>query len=1383
MDNKDISLHQLFEQQVKRTPQAVAVIFGNQQITYQELDHRANQVAHFLAAKGIRKGVPLGLLLDRSLEMVIAIWGLLKAGGTYVPLDTAFPESRLAHIAEETGMPFLLTERALASRLPSQIQAMTWEDAQPHFERESTEAITTPSVGPEDLAHIVYTSGSTGQPKGVLIPHRVFTRCHFWATEVFGFTPHDRFLLNFSRAPEELFYPHLIGATLVLSPPDAERDMRLLVDVVAKYRISVIGLTPSLLSAFIDLYPSDKIDHLKHVYCAGEALPIDFQKRFFGKSNASLYNFYGLAEAPYTSIWRCRPDDTRPIIPIGRPVDAKVLILDEQRKTVSGETIGELFIGGPGLALGYLNQPELSARKFIEHEGERFYCSGDQVHYDSEGEIIFLGRSDHQVQIRGLRVELGEIEAALRRQKGVLEAVVERRNEQLVSYLKLDSDTAIEVKCWRNAMRLTLPDYMLPSAYVILSDMPRSTTGKTDRKALPDPQRQVVTDLRIPTLSQADLHKLLVEWNDTEVAAPNSCVHQLFEEQAKRTPDAVAVIFEGKALTFEQLNQQANSLAHDLVNKGVGANVFVAISVDRSFELIIGLLGILKAGGAYVPLDADYPEERLAFMLEDCGTPVLLTTDRLSKRYAQYAGDLLLIDCEKVTAGPPLENLEVSITPDDLAYVIYTSGSTGRPKGVEVLHSGIVALVCNNDYCQFNSSRVFLQFAPASFDGATFEIWGALLHGARLVMAPSGREAMDRIPQLIAEHGITTAWLTASLFNHIVDQDVRVLSGIDELLIGGEALSPPHVAQAITALPRTKIINGYGPTEATTFATTFPIKKCEEDSSIPIGRPISNTRVYILDEALQLVPIGTTGELHISGAGLARGYLNRPELTAERFREITIGGHTERVYRTGDLCRWRKDGNLEFAGRIDHQVKIRGFRIELGEIEALLATQPGVKNSAVLVREDQPSDKRLVAYVILDQDDPSSLKTLKGALSKQLPDYMVPAIFESMDAFPLNSNGKLDRKALGQMNGRMLVTSSKHSPAHTELERQLLEIWKELLRVEQVGLQDSFFDLGGHSILAVTLAERIEALLGHKLPIATLFQSPSVEQLALRLMDDNWAPPWSSLVPLQPHGSKPPLFIVHGWGGTVFGFVELAKLFPKDQPCFGMQALGLDGKSERHLTVEAMAAHYVEEIISFQPTGAIHVAGYSVGGMIAFEVAQQLQRKGRHVATLALVDSTPLSPTPWRFNVLRMAFHLAERYRFHATTWWTLPPGKRLQYFTDRWKAIRHQRKRNQLQKNILEAASPVTEGPPALPRFADYYASIASTYIPKSYPGTANIFVSKHATGSRGMRYFWRSIIKGGVSFHELRGEHLQIIQSPEFRLELMELLITVMHRNRYQR
>ena len=1377
----DPTLTQLFERQAAATPRVVAVVFEGQQLTYEELGGRANQVARFLIDRGVSRGVPVGILLDRSIEMVVAIWGLLKAGGAYVPLDTALPEARIAQIADETEMPLLLTDRSLADRLPAHVPAVLWEDVEPDIVRQPTAAVAAGDVGAEDVAYIAFTSGSTGRPKGVLIPHRVFTRCRRWALDVFGFTPRDRFLLNFFRAPEELFYPHLIGATLILSPPGAERDMRLLADVVAEHRIHVLGLTPSLLSAFLDEYPTSGEDSLRHVFCAGEALPIDFQRRFFRKSGAHLYNFYGLSEAPYTLIWRCLPEDTRPVLPIGRPVDAKVLVLDEQRRPVRGEAVGELFIGGPGLAVGYLNQPELTARKFVDHEGERLYCTGDLVHYDAEGAIVYLGRSDHQVQIRGLRVELGEIEAALRQLVGIREAVVELREGQLVSYVTLEPDAAIDACAWREGIQLALPEFMRPSAYVVLTDFPRSPTGKTDRKALPDPRPQAVTDLRKPALSTADRHRLLVAWNDTDAAYPAQCVHDLFEEQARRTPDAVAVTFEGEALTYRQLDQRANRLARELAAKGVGANALVAICVERSLELIVGLLGILKAGGAYVPLDAGYPEERLAFVLDDCGAPLLVTSARIARHYGWYEGDLLILELVDDSADdPPLEAgapqtgaPSAAVTPEDLACVVYTSGSTGRPKGVEVVHRGIVRLVVNSDYCRFDSSRVFLQFAPVTFDGASFEIWGALLHGARLVVAPPGRDAMERIPALIAEQRITTAWLSAGLFNQIVDRDAGVLGGLEELLIGGEALSPAHVARAIRALPQTQLVNGYGPTEATTFTATYRITQRDVGAAVPIGRPIANTRVYILDEAMQLVPVGATGELYISGPGLARGYLNRPDLTSARFRELRVEHRAERVYRTGDLCRWRVDGNLEFVGRVDEQVKIRGFRVEPGEVEAVLGALPGVTSCAVLAVDVGPGDKQLAAYVSLEGESPPSRATLKSALSKELPDYMVPGVFFVVDELPLNANGKLDRRALGERGGRVLGEDGEAAPAQTELERQLLEIWRELLPVEQVGTQDSFFDLGGHSLLAAKLVQRIEDLLGRKVPVTTLFHSPSVAQMALRLMDEDWAPPWSSLVPLQPHGSKPPLFFVHGWGGTVFGFVELAQLLPADQPCYGVQALGLDGVKERDLSVEAMAANYVEEIASFQPTGPVHVVGYSIGGMIAYEVAQQLRRRGRDVATLALVDSTPFGWMPWRFRAVMRAFELAGRCRSYVESLWSRVTGESRRDVVGGW---RQKQGAGGQRGGVAASAAAGSESPCEGPTTVDYYVAIATTYSPQPYPGSADLFISQYA--NRGLRYFWRATIRGGVRFHTVRGEHLEIIQSPERRAELAESITRVLDR-----
>ncbi|BAZ50281.1 amino acid adenylation domain-containing protein [Nostoc sp. NIES-4103] len=493
----------------------------------------------------------------------------------------------------------------------------------------------------------------------------------------------------------------------------------------------------------------------------------------------------------------------------------------------------------------------------------------------------------------------------------------------------------------------------------------------------------------LPLLTPAERHTLLVEWNDTQVDYPmDRCIHQVFEAQVERTPDAIAVVYENQQLTYSQLNNQANYIAHYLQKLGVKSESLVGICVERSLDMVVGLLGILKAGAAYLPLDPAYPQERLSFMLEDAQVSVLLTQQRLVNNLPEYQGKVIQLDTDwEIIAQQSAENLTSQVTPDNLAYVIYTSGSTGKPKGVEVVHRGVNRLLFGVNYVHLDATQRFLQLAPISFDASTFEIWGALLHGAKCVLFPGTIPTSQSLREEIDKHGITVLWLTAALFNSIIDEDATALSGIKQLLIGKEALSVAHVQRAYENLPSTQIINGYGPTENTTFTCCYPIPRQLDKSvgSISIGRAIANTQVYILDEYLQPVPVGIPGELYIGGAGLARGYLNRPELNNERFIPNPFSKEPEsRLYKTGDLVRYRPDGNIEFLGRIDRQVKLRGFRIELGEIETALSQHPSVQQSVVILREDTPGDKRLVAYVV-SQTTPPTISELQQFLKQKLP--------------------------------------------------------------------------------------------------------------------------------------------------------------------------------------------------------------------------------------------------------------------------------------------------------------------------------------------------------------------------------------------------------------
>ena len=492
-------------------------------------------------------------------------------------------------------------------------------------------------------------------------------------------------------------------------------------------------------------------------------------------------------------------------------------------------------------------------------------------------------------------------------------------------------------------------------------------------------------------------------------------------------------------------------------------------------EMIIGLLGILKAGGAYVPLDPGYPKERLAFMLQDSGANVVTDEDSLGSLPAMSGRAICLDRDWKDIAKQPSFNPSSQSTADDLAYVIYTSGSTGLPKGVEVRHRGIARLLFGVDYAQLGATQTLLHLAPISFDAATFEVWGALLHGGTCVLFPGKVPDAADLGTVLKKYRVSTLWLTAGLFNSVIDQRPQALSDVKQLLIGGEALSVPHVRKALEQLSNTQIINGYGPTESTTFTCCYPIPRTLGDdvTSIPLGRPIANTEIYILDDHLNLVPIGVAGELYIGGDGLARGYLNRPDLTMERFIANPFSTQTgARLYKTGDLARYLADGNIEFLGRLDDQVKIRGYRIELGEIEAVLAEDPRVRESIVIAGEGSAGDKWLVAYIVPRESAPTT-NELRAHLKAKLPDYMVPSAFVFLDMLPLTSNGKVDHRALLSQDHDVADSKQVYVAPGNASEQAIADIWVEILAVKRIGVHDNFFELGGHSLLATRVRQSL----------------------------------------------------------------------------------------------------------------------------------------------------------------------------------------------------------------------------------------------------------------------------------------------------------------------
>ncbi|MDF5731947.1 MAG: amino acid adenylation domain-containing protein, partial [Rhizonema sp. PD38] len=525
-------------------------------------------------------------------------------------------------------------------------------------------------------------------------------------------------------------------------------------------------------------------------------------------------------------------------------------------------------------------------------------------------------------------------------------------------------------------------------------------------------------------LTEQEQYKILVEWNDTTVDYPRYlCIHQLFEAQMEKTLDNIAVVFNKQKLTYQELNHRANKVAHYLQSLGVETEVLVGICVERSLEMIVGMLGILKAGGAYLPLDPTYPQERLSFMLSDSQVQVLLTQQKFVAEFTESGVKTVCLDTDwELINQQSQENPTSDATALNLAYVIYTSGSTGIPKGVAVLHRAVNRLVCNTNYVQLDKSDAcggklrIAQASNASFDAATFEIWGSLLHGAKLVIIPQNVVlSPQNFAACIREQKISVLFLTPALFNQLAGVVPQAFKDLRDLLIGGDALDPESVKTVFRNGPPQRLINAYGPTESTTFSCWYLVEEVAEGATnLPIGRPISNTQIYILNSKLQPVSVGTLGEIYIGGDGLARGYLNRPDLTKEKFIPNPFGN--SKLYKTGDLARYLPDGNIEFLGRVDNQVKIRGFRIELGEIEALLSQQPDVRQAVVIAREDIRGDKRLVAYIVLSQKSEANAITLKRSLEEKLPDYMVPAVFMILDSLPLTPNGKVDRRNLPAPN-------------------------------------------------------------------------------------------------------------------------------------------------------------------------------------------------------------------------------------------------------------------------------------------------------------------------------------------------------------------------------
>jgi amino acid adenylation domain-containing protein len=881
--------------------------------------------------------------------------------------------------------------------------------------------------------------------------------------------------------------------------------------------------------------------------------------------------------------------------------------------------------------------------------------------------------------------------------------------------------------------------------------------------AVSNPQQPVG---ELPLVAASERHQLLLEWNDTSRRRSLSpLVHQMFTEHARRRPAAPAVVAGEQMLTYGELEARSNRLAHHLRSLGVGPEVRVALCAERTLQRVVGILGILKAGGAYVSLDPSYPRERLAFLLADAEAPVVLTEESSTANLPKSGASVLRLDQDWGSimgeeSAPP----DVEILPESLAYVIYTSGSTGKPKGVEVPHFGLAHLVrWHLELYGMGEADRGTQVSSTAYDASVWDLWGCLAAGASShIPDEPARLSPEGMVRWWSQAGITVTFVPTPVAEGILEQPLPPEIKVRELLIGGDRLH----RRPGEDLPF-RLMNHYGPAEYSVVSTVGEVSSPRisrtGESPPPIGRPIDDTRVFVVDRDLRPVPIGVPGELCVGGAGLARGYLRRPELTAQRFVPDPAGEPGARLYRTGDLVRWLPGGELDFLGRIDDQVKLRGQRIELGEIESVLSWHPAVREATVLLREDRQGDRRLVAYVVPAPGARPTQEALRNALEAQLPGHMVPAIFVLLEALPLTPNGKVDRRALPAPEQ---LRPDGLAPRDT-LEMALVQIWEELLSLRPIGVQDDFFDLGGHSLLVMRLLSRIETRLGVRLSPAALFQARTVERLASAVRLQSGPRPGSPLVPLQAGGTGRPFFWIHPGAGSVFCYLPLAHRLGEERPIFGLQARGLDGTESPLDDIEIMAALYLEAVREAQPQGPYLLGGWSLGGVVAFEMARQLAARGEEVELLALVDSALAdagagsAPDDTLSDLAAFARDLG------------LPLDHPVLRSAEAWQDDEAEEVLARLHEPMLQAGllPPDLDAHDLRARFAVFrsHAEALRRYRPAtSWPGRITLFLAaeRPSGGADGVTQRWRALADGGLDLLQLPGDHYAVVREPAIEL-----------------
>ena len=881
---------------------------------------------------------------------------------------------------------------------------------------------------------------------------------------------------------------------------------------------------------------------------------------------------------------------------------------------------------------------------------------------------------------------------------------------------------------------------------------------------------------KISLVTDQEKELILGHWNNTIVDFPKEkCIYQLFEEQVLKTPDAIAISDDKKRVTYSQLNEKANKLSRYLHRLGAVEGSLVAICIERSTDLLVCLLAIQKAGCTYIPLDPIYPKDRLALILEDGNPAILLTEKKLLDNLPETDAINVFVEEEETYLNESGENPDYKVNPGMVAYLIYTSGSTGKPKGVQIQHRALVNFLASMAKKPGITSRdVLLAVTTISFDIAGLEMYLPIICGATIFVA-SQETSMnpELLIRIIEENKATILQATPVTFRMLNSAEWTGSKRL-KILCGGEAM-PKELAFDLVQKCG-ELWNMYGPTETTVWSTVEKVVVDEKDKTgyINLGKPIDNTFIYVLNSEFQPVPVGYPGELFIGGDGLAKGYFNLPEMTREKFLPDPFSNRPgDRMYRTGDLVQQTDEGKLEFLNRVDSQVKIRGFRIELGEIESAMTQYPTISDNVVLVREDAPGDKKLVAYIVKRENQETDLPELRQFLRTKIPDYMVPTAFVFIDQFPLTPNGKIDRKALPAPLDSGQESTKDYIEPKTDTEKKLALIWVELLKLKRVGTDENFFEIGGHSMIAVTLMIRIEKELGIRLPLATLFDHSNIRDMA-EFIDKKVEPArWGSLVPIRSKGSKPPLYLVHGAGLNLLLYTTIVSHLDPEQPVFGLQAKGLDGIDEPLNTIEGIAAYYNDEIRKIDKSGSYALAGFSMGGQIAYEMARQLLLMGQTVSFLGVFDTVSDNVSDRHLllgqRIAGRVDRLFNQVIWNAITFIKKPSSEKYDFIAYKMKSIRQRITKNDYElkpEGVSEGKQ--SELPKYLHKVHQANFEALDRYILPQYPGKMHLFRALDHTFyiKDPIAYGWPEYVKGGVVIMDIPGSHSRIFAPPNDKI-----------------